>query len=264
MHSTTRSAPRPSVSRRTAAATSSLLAERHVGAESARDREPRGSATGDDRARDSRRPQRDQPQQRDRARADHERGRVVAHHRSGDAGDAEAHRRQRLEQRGLLEGQLGGLFEHVDAEHALGNADVLGVSAEDHRVHEGFAEVLLVALAEEAAAAGAGVGRHHGLADAKALDLAAGGDDLAGEFVTERRGARHLRMAAPKRLEIGAAGERGAHAHDDVARARRRIGSLDDHEPARLLENAALHLNERQRPVMVGRSYSALFRRAKP
>ena len=56
---------------------------------------------------------------------------------------------------------------------------------------------------------------------AKSVNALAGLDDGSGQFVAEeRRRHDHARMiAAAKDLEVGSAGERRAHAHDQFARS---------------------------------------------
>ena len=59
--------------------------------------------------------------------------------------------------------------------------------------------------------------RHHSVALVEPAHAGAGLGDLAGELVAEERRHRHLGMAAQERFQIGAAGERGGDADDDLS-----------------------------------------------
>ena len=82
---------------------------------------------------------------------------------------------------------------------------------------------------------------------------------LSGKLVAERCGTRHFRVAAPVGLEIGAAGERGAHAHDDVALVGRAAvaGVVFHHQPEAVRHAPARSLDGRGHAV-AGRAVGAL------
>ena len=105
----------------------------------------------------------------------------------------------------------------VALDDAGGDADELGIRAVVEQ--QIFAEIHFAAMAVEALQAGSGIGRHNTLARPKARDRIANRNHVAGEFVTEDRGRNDHAgvIAAAKDLDVGAAGERGAHADEDVA-----------------------------------------------
>ena len=96
---------------------------------------------------------------------------------------AAQHTRQRLDQSRILIGHVGRDLVHIPLHDAVGNADVLGVSAVVEE--QVLAEVFDPALAVEAFQAGRRVGGHHALSHTPALDLIPDRDDITGEFVAE-------------------------------------------------------------------------------
>src|SRR6185295_11693017 len=75
----------------------------------------------------------------------------------------------------------------------------------------------LLALAEEAAAAGDGEGHHHPVAGPQVLDGGADGDDLTHELVPEDVALLHARHVPVVEVEVGTADRGEGDAHDGVA-----------------------------------------------
>ena len=149
---------------------------------------------------------------------------------------------KRFGEGGMLEGNIVGDEEGIFFDDAGGDAEVLGVGAvvED----EILAEVLLVVAAEVAAVAGGGVEGD----DAVALfELRHAGADLgddAGELVAKEDGRleHHGVVAAAIDLEVGSAGERGAHLDDDLARPGLGDGDTLEAEVFFAVQDCRIHL----------------------
>jgi ribosomal protein L35 len=124
---------------------------------------------------------------------------------------------QRLGQRRVLQRHVVRHMQRILGHDAGRDADELGIGAvvEEQIV----AEVLLAALAEIALAAGGGVERHHAVAGGKVRDSLAGLDHRSRQLMAkQRRRHDHARMiAAAKDLQVRAAGERRAHADNQLA-----------------------------------------------
>ena len=148
---------------------------------------------------------------------------------------------QRLSQRRVLQRHVFRHDECVLGDDARGNADELGIGAvvEEQIV----AEILLAARAEIAFAAGRGVERHHAVAGREIRDAFAGFDNRSRQLVAEeRRRHDHARMiAAAKDLQVGAAGERRAHADDQFAGCGLGNGNLLDANIFAAVEDCGLH-----------------------
>src|SRR5262249_29664824 len=136
---------------------------------------------------------------------------------------------ERLEERGVARREGARAQEDVAARDPLGDADVLGENAPGHRAAVDLvAEVLEAAAARRALLAPGARGDGDGVTLLEARPRAYASDDPR-ELVPDRRRTKEERMAAPVRLQVGAAGERDLDADDELAR--RRLG----HErPAKL------------------------------
>ncbi len=148
---------------------------------------------------------------------------------------------QRLSQRRMLQRHVVRHDERVLGDDALGNADELGVSAvvEEQIV----AEILLAAQAEIALAARRGVERDDAVAGREIRDSLARFDDRSRQLVAEERGRHdHARViAAAKDFEIGAAGERRAHANDQFAGGGLGNGNLLDADIFAAVKDGGAH-----------------------
>jgi hypothetical protein len=124
---------------------------------------------------------------------------------------------QRFSQRSVFQGHMIGNVQRVLCDNARWYPNELGVcSVVEQQI---VAEILLVAQAEVAFAAWCGVKRHHAIAGREIVYTFAGLDHGSRKFVTEeRRGHNHPRVvSAAKNLQVRAAGQRRAHAHNQFA-----------------------------------------------
>ncbi len=148
---------------------------------------------------------------------------------------------QRLSKRSVLQRNVVENVEGILGNDTSRDADELGIGAvvEEQIV----AEVFLAMLAEIALPAGGGVERNHAVAGSKVRDSFAHLNDRSRQLVAkERRGHDHARMvAAAKDLQIGSAGERGAHAHNQLARFSFRKGNLLNANIFAPVEDSGLH-----------------------
>jgi hypothetical protein len=164
---------------------------------------------------------------------------------------------ERLSERGVFEGDVVWDVEGVLLNDARGDADVLGVGAVVEE--EIFAEVLLVAGAEEAGVAGRRVEGDDAVSRAEATNAGASLHHSPGEFVAERDGRlkHHGVIPAAVDLEIGPARECGTDAEDKFTAAGVRNGNLLKTQIFLAVENRGKHLavgrdrrfGERSHPV---------------
>ncbi len=132
---------------------------------------------------------------------------------------------QRLGQRGVFQRHMIGNMKRVLRYDARGNADELSVrSIVEEQV---VAEILLPAFAKVAVTARRGVEGDYAVARHKPTSSSARFHNRSGKLVAKQRG-RHdqARMiAATKDLQVRAAGQRRAHADDQLAWRRLRHGN---------------------------------------
>ncbi len=127
---------------------------------------------------------------------------------------------ERFEKRRGFVRKMRGLVERVPFDDVLRHRDVLRVRAENLRLHHALAELFFSAPAPPARSVRRRMDRHDRVARRKRRHAFADRGDVARKFVPETGRHRHLRMAAPKRFEIRAVGQRDAHAHDEAAGVR--------------------------------------------
>ena len=142
----------------------------------------------------------------------------------------------------MLEGDAGRNAEGVPGGDAGGDEEEFGVGAVIE--NEAIAKVFLIVAAVVALAAGRGVEGNDAVSGAKGGDAAADLVDSACQLVAERDGGlEHARViAAAVDLEVGPAGERGVHTHDDLARTGLRHGNLLNAQILAAVENGGCHV----------------------
>jgi hypothetical protein len=151
---------------------------------------------------------------------------------------------------GVLEGDGVGDREGVFFDDACGDADELGVGTVVEE--EVVAEVLLAVEAEEAGVAGCGVEREDAVAEGEPGDAFADLDDGSGDLVAEEAvEGEHLGViAAAVDFEVGAAGEGGADAQDELAGAGGGDGHVLDAQVFLAAKNGGPHGSARSLAVM--------------
>ena len=128
------------------------------------------------------------------------------------------HAGQRLGQSGIPIIQMRRNHIGIQANDARRNLDEFRISAVIEQ--QIFAEIHASAAAIEALQAGRGIRGHDALPDLETLDALAHRHHIAGQFVPEQSGRHdHPRViAAQKNLDVGAAGQGRAHAHQQIVR----------------------------------------------
>jgi len=190
------------------------------------------------------------------------RGQLHQHQPDGP-GAEHRHPRSRLDRAGLDPahdagqrlGQGGAVKRHArDAQHVLGD-DARGQAGE-LRVgavpeEQVVAQARPLPPAGAALAAGRGVGGHHRVAPPPPVDPGADLLDDARHLVAEeRRRHDHPRViAAAEDLGVGAAGERGLDADQDLARPRARHRHVLDAEVALSVEDGRAHHHRLSSPA---------------
>src|SRR5215469_1098641 len=174
----------------------------------------------------------------ERSVPDHRHAHAALH---ASALDSQERTSERLREGGAPRGQRGREAHHVGRDEARGQRDVLAVGAVDEE--EIFAKVFALHPAEAAGAARGGVRRHHAVPFPERRHATPDARHRARELVAEHRG--HVRdhdgMAAPQHLDVGSAGERGLHAHDQLARRRLRHGNVLEAQIAGTVEDLRPH-----------------------
>jgi len=131
---------------------------------------------------------------------------------------------ERFGQRGVAIVEVRGDDVGVQPDDARRNSNKFCVgSVIEQKI---LAKIDATATAIEAAKAGRGVGRDDALTDFEALHALANCNDIAGEFMAEKsRGNYHARViTAQEHFDIGAAGQCGADADEEVVRSDGRHG----------------------------------------
>ncbi len=149
---------------------------------------------------------------------------------------------QRLRERGVLVSDVIFQKVQIPAHDALRNANIFGVGAVVEQ--QIGAEIFLVTLAKVALATGGGVGRHHAIADPETRDLFPHGHDVARQLMPKQRRRRDhpCMVSTAKHFDVRAAGERGADAHQYVARPDIRHVHRFDLQVFLAVQNGCCHL----------------------